>query len=178
MTAKRNIQLLLLLGVAACGRVSPIQARRLVERYNQVVSEAYRRNDLQLIDAVVAPNSVAGRNLTGLIGVRADLGITMEAHLDALEVRGVAQTGSDSLEVRTRERWTYRDLRADNGAQVGEPSQDRYELLYLLRHVKGRWMVMETQFTAPPQIGRKAAPWQMDARDAHAMSSPNSGGNP
>ena len=44
------------------------QARSLVLRYNEIVSEAYRRADIKLIDSVVGPNE--SKKLTGLIGVR------------------------------------------------------------------------------------------------------------
>jgi len=155
----------------ACGRVSEREARTLVERYNQVVSEAYRRCDLQLIDAVVAPDCVAGKNLTGLIGVRMDMGLILDAHLDELQILGV-QRKKEVLEVRTRERWSYMDRRLGTGEQVGEASVDHYELLYLFKQLKGGWMVTETKFSSPPQVGRKATPWQMDAKEAHAMIAP------
>ena len=157
--------------LSACARIGANEARGLVEHYNQAVCEAYRRGDVRLIDPVVAPDSVAGRRLTGLIGVRLDLGITLDAHLQELQVVAV-ESGRDGLQIRTRERWRYRDLRMGSGEQVGEASEDRYELLYLFRKIDGAWLVTETKFTAPPQVGRRATPWRMDARDAHAMIGP------
>jgi hypothetical protein len=71
---------------SGCNRVSQSQARQFVERYNQVVSEAYRRGDVRLVDPVVGPNE--GRKLTGLIGVRLDLGITLDSRLLALDLTG------------------------------------------------------------------------------------------
>jgi len=177
MTPRRLLPPVLLLLAAACGRMSDSEARALVTRYNQVVSEAYRRCDLQLIDTVVAPDCVAGKNLTGLIGVRMDMGLVLDAHLDELQVTGV-QHWKEQLEIRTRERWSYRDRRLGTGEPVGEASVDRYELLYLFKQVKGAWMVTETRFTAPPEVGRKTTPWQMDAKEAHAMIAPATGGKP
>jgi len=177
MTPRHLLPPILLLLATACGRVSEGEARALVSRYNQVVSDAYRRCDLQLIDAVVAPDCVAGKNLTGLIGVRMDLGLVLDAHLEELQVTDI-QRQKDQLEIRTRERWSYADRRLGTGELVGEPSVDRYELLYLFRQVKGAWMVTETRFTAPPEVGRKTTPWQMDAREAHAMIAPATGGKP
>ncbi len=167
----------LLLMCLACGRVSEREARTLVERYNEVVCEAYRRCDLQLIDSVVAPDGLVGKNLTGLIGVRMDMGLILDARLEELSVTGV-QRQKESLEIRTRERWSYLDRRLGTGQPVGEPSVDHYEMLYLFKQVKGVWMVTETQFTAPPQVGRKVTPWQMDAKEAHAMIAPATGGKP
>ncbi|MDP1832604.1 MAG: hypothetical protein Q8K67_11140 [Geothrix sp.] len=167
---------LLLLGLA-CGRVPEREARALVERYNQVVSEAYRRCDLALIDSVVAADCVAGRNLTGLIGVRMDMGIVLDSRLEDLQITGV-QRRKNELEVRTRERWSYLDRRLGTGEQVGEASVDHYEMLYLFKQVKGAWMVTETRFSAPPQVGRQSTPWQMDAKEAHAMIAPARGTKP
>ncbi len=166
----------LFLGLA-CGRVSPDDARALVEHYNQVVGEAYRRCDVHLIDQVVTADGLAGKNLTGLIGVRMDMGLILDAHLDELQVVSV-QRSKNELEIHTRERWTYLDRRVGSGEQVGEASEDRYEILYLFQRVKGAWLVRETRFAAPPQVGRKATPWQMDAQDAHAMIAPTQGGKP
>lgn len=158
----------LLLLSPACGRVSQQEARTLIQTYNDVVSEAYRQNDIQLIDKVVAPNCIAGKNLTGLIGVRLDMGITLDAHLDDLQIVGVTRD-KEELQIRTRERWSYQDLRVGTGERVGEPSVDHYELLYLLKKTGGAWLVTETKFTREPQVGRTVTPWQMDAKDAHAM---------
>lgn len=171
------ISLTLLLLALGCSRVSPGQARNLVARYNEVVSEAYRKNDIRLIDAVVGPNAPDGARLTGLIGVRLDMGLTLDAHLESLEVTKVEQAG-DNLQVRTREQWRYRDVQTATGRQVGEASVDHYEMHYRFKRQKGAWLVEETQFTAPPQVGRKEVPWTMDAKDAHAMVGPAKGAKP
>ena len=165
------LTLLTLLLTLGCGRASTREARALVAHYNEEVSEAYRKGDIRLIDAVVGPDAPDGKRLTGLIGVRMDMGLTLDAHLESLEVTGVEQV-KDDLRVRTKERWRYRDLKADTGVQVGEASVDHYEMRYHFRKLKGIWMLEETQFIAPPQIGRKEVPWSMDTRDAHGMISP------
>ena len=165
------LTLLTLALTLGCGRTSTREARALVARYNAVVSEAYRKGDIRLIDSVVGLNTPDGQRLTGLIGVRIDMGLTLDAHLEALEVTGVEQV-KDDLRVRTKERWRYRDLKADTGVQVGEASVDHYEMRYHFRKLKGIWLLEETQFIAPPQIGRKEVPWSMEAKDAHGMVAP------
>ncbi|MBI4911528.1 MAG: hypothetical protein HY823_02220 [Acidobacteria bacterium] len=175
MTA-RLLLLLSLLMALACGQVSKEQARRLVARYNEVVCEAYRKNDINLIDPVVGLNTPDGKRLLGLIGVRIDMGLFMDARLEGLEVLSVEES-RDQLKVFTRERWRYRDLVSATGQQVGEASEDRYEMVYFFRKEKGAWMVEETKFAAPPQVGRKAVPWSMDAREAHGIfPGPTAGG--
>ena len=162
--------LLLLAGLAftsGCDRVSQTQAKQLVERYNQVVSEAYRRGDVRLIDPVVGPNE--GKKLTGLIGVRLDLGITLDSQLLALDVIGVEQA-KDSLLVQTKERWSYRDLKIGTGAQVGEASQDSYEMTYYFTNMNKTWLVDEIKFAAPPQVGRTNTPWVADRATLHGTT--------
>lgn len=156
----RLSHLLLLAGIpmlTACQRTSVDEARQLVEHYNQVVSEAYRRGDAKLIDPVVGPHE--GKKLTGLIGVRLDFGLTLDSTLLSLEVKDVRQT-TDELHVFTRESWSYRDLKIGSGEQVGEASRDSYEMLYVFKRINRTWMVDEIRYTAAPQIGRKTPTWQ------------------
>ncbi|HEY3400433.1 MAG TPA: hypothetical protein VGK03_07350 [Geothrix sp.] len=171
MTMRTFLALAFLTLALGCSRVSPSEARMLVARYNQVVSDAYRKGDIRLIDEVVGPDAPDGRRLTGLIGVRIDMGLTLDARLEVLEVTGVEQL-KDELQVRTREQWRYRDVRTSTGQQVGDASVDHYEMLYRFSYHKGTWLVEETKFTAPPQVGRKEVPWNIDAKDAHSMMSP------
>ena len=163
---------LLLLGLAfasaGCQRTSVEQARRLVERYNKVVAEAYRRGDVKLIDPVVGPNE--GRKLTGLIGVRLDAGLTLDSELLALEIVGVEQA-DDTLRVQTKERWKYRDRKIGSGAQVGEESLDAYEMLYVFKRIDKAWLVDEIRFTTTPQVGRKQTPFPMERPSvAHGLT--------
>ena len=151
--------------LTGCARQNFDEAKQLVERYNQVVSEAYRRGDPKLIDPVAGPNE--GKKILGLIGVRSDLGLTMDSHLVALAVTGVEKSG-DEMRVRTKEEWTYRDLKIGSGEQVGQASHDTYEMLYLFKKFDKQWLVDEIQFTAQPQVGRTQGTW-MPTRPASAQ---------
>ncbi len=155
--------------LAGCQQVSVKEATALVERYNAAVSEAYRRGDVKLVDDVVGPNE--GKKLTGLIGVRFDMGLTLDSHLLALEVTGVEQSDVE-LRIRTRERWRYRDLKIGSGEPVGEESLDSYEMAYIFNKIDGAWLVDEIRFTAPPQVGRKTAPWGTTADVLHGVAAP------
>jgi len=148
--------LALMLMLSSCGRPPHDQARQLVERYNTVVAEAYRRGDVRLIDPVVGPNE--GKKLTGLIGVRLDMGLTLDSQLLALEVTGVEQVKNE-LCVWTKERWLYRDRKIGTGEQVGEESTDSYEMIYTFTNIGKAWMVDEIKFASPPQVGRTITPW-------------------
>jgi hypothetical protein len=153
------------LGSTGCQRPAFEQARQLVERYNQVVAEAYRRGDVKLIDAVVGPNE--GRKIVGLIGVRRDAGLSLDSQLLSLEVTGVAQADG-VLRVQTQERWQYRDRKLGTGEPVGEESLDAYQMLYVFKLIDKVWLVDEIRFTAEPQVGRKQLPFATERRPTAA----------
>lgn len=149
--------ILCLLSSVSCSSEGRDHAQRLVVRYNDIVSEAYRRADVKLLDpAVVGPSE--GRKLTGLIGVRLDFGLTLDSELLDLDVTGV-ERAKDELRVRTNERWKYCDRRIGTGEQVGEASLDSYEMLYVFKRLNGSWVVDEIQFTSSPRIGRTQPAW-------------------
>ena len=141
----------LLAAVSACSRVGDKEAYRLVNRYNAVVCEAYRRGDVELIDSVVGPNE--GEKLAGLIGVRLDAGITLDAELLSLEVKDVKQAGPE-LSIQTSEQWRYRNRKIGTGDQVGQESLDSYAVLYLFKRIDEQWLVDEIRFIDPPLVGR------------------------
>jgi hypothetical protein len=147
-----------------CDRVTTQEARRLVTRYNQVVAEAYRRGDVRLIDPVVGP--AEGKKITGLIGVRQDLGLTLDSEMLSLEVTGVERNGS-RLSVRTQERWRYCDRRIGSGQQVGEESTDLYQMEYSFTKTNNTWLVDQLRFTSPPKIGRKTPTWSSPETQGH-----------
>jgi hypothetical protein len=164
----------MVLGLFACGGGRRAEARRAVESYDRALVEAYRRADVAPVDSLVGPSE--GRKIAGLIGVRRDQGLALDAELLSLELTGV-ETTPDALRVRTRERWRYRDRALATGEALGEESEDSYELLYVLRREKAAWLVEEVRFTAPPVVSRKTRAWGLSATAAHgAPVSPDAAG--
>lgn len=169
---KRLLLAAALFTATSCHQPSREEARLLVEHYNQVVCEAYRRSDAKLIAPDVGPTE--GKKLAGLIGVRLDFGLTLDAKLLSLEVRDVTRENAE-LHVSTRESWSYRDLKIGTGAQVGESSRDSYEMLYIFKRINRMWKVDEIRFNAPPQIGRTNPIWGGKSRSpqsSHEGKSP------
>jgi hypothetical protein len=155
---------LLAFALAACTRGE--DPRALVERYNRVVTEAYRRADPDLVESVAAPEEA--RRLLALIGVKHDLGVTLDATLLALEVKQSNRQGDD-LHVVAHERWRYRDRQIGTGEPVGAESTDEYDLDYHFRRSGESWKVERVQFTQPPQVGQPlhGAMPQRGAADPH-----------
>jgi hypothetical protein len=145
------LALLAVLAFSGCGPSDSERARELVSRYNQMVSEAYRRGDVRLAEPIVGPEEY--KKLTGLIGVRLDVGVTLDSHLDFLEVTAVEVAG-DSMRVKTKENWTYRDRKIGSGEEVGEASKDSYEMLYIFKKINKAWLVDEISFASAPKVGR------------------------
>ncbi len=165
---KRLSILLLALALCSCSkRVKMDEAEGLVKEYNRIVSEAYRRGDIKLVDPVVGPDE--GKKLTGLIGVRLDMGITMDSKLLELEMLSVEQA-DNSMQVRTKEKWHYRDLKIGTGEQVGEESYDSYKMIYFFTKNDDRWLVDKIKFAVPPEVGRKTQTWAADPMTMHGIT--------
>lgn len=154
--AATAMALCLLAGLCGCQNASDDEARNLIERYNAAVSEAYRRADFKLLDGVVGENE--GRKITGLIGVRSDMGLTLDSRLLALDIVKVDRMGGEML-IQTREQWRYRDMKIGSARQIGPVSLDSYEMLYRLTRTNRVWLVDEIKFVSEPKVGRKTSLW-------------------
>ena len=142
--------------IVGCGGLSNDEAGRLVLNYNEQVVKAFREADATLVDEV-AGNGEA-RKITGLIGVRLDREVILDAELLEMEIEGVRRE-PETVFVRTRESWRYQERRLGSGEPTGPPSDDRYEMLYELRRMDGRWVVDAIRFASPPQVGRPLPGW-------------------
>lgn len=141
---------------SGCGRggsLSAERAERLVRAYNQRLIEAYRSSDPELLEGVAGPSEC--RKILGLIGVKSDQGISLDATLLSLAVRGVERRAAGTVVVTTEEAWRYADRRIGSGETVGEPSADHYRMAYHLERLKaGTWVVGQVRFASPPLVGR------------------------
>ncbi len=164
----RWIPPLLALAAAGChaGSVDDAAAVTLVRTYDARLIDAYRTSDVQVMEPWVGDDEL--RKLTGLIGVKRDMGETLDAQLLDLHVDRVARDG-DGVRVFTHERWRYVPRRIGDGAPAGPESTDLYALSYRLGAVGGKERVLEVEFTEPPTIGTPVAPGRIDARDAHGL---------
>jgi hypothetical protein len=142
------------------------EGERAVRTYLDKMIEAYRLSDQEIVDPYVG--EAHALRLLGLIGVKRDAGITLDAQVTELVFEGAERKGDD-LFVTTRERWHYRDRKIGTGAQVGEESTDAYHLRYRFRREGGKLKLMETEFLDPPQVGRAAPRLELDTRQAHGL---------
>lgn len=133
--------------------LSDARALDLVREYNRRVIAAYRQADPIRVEGVTGP--AEAKKLTGLIGAKADAGLTLDAELLDLQVTATHrdQTG---VQVDTAERWRYVDRRIGDGGVEGVPSQDRYTVRYFLARIGERWVVDHIAFLDPPVVGRAA----------------------
>jgi hypothetical protein len=156
-----------LLAAAACQRVSDADAEKLVRTYLTRLVEAYRASDADLAAPVVSEREAT--KLTGLIGVKRDANLTLDAELLEIVFDRVERKAHE-VRVETRERWRYRDRQIGTGKQVGEESFDSYRMRYHLVREKERWVVDTLEFVEPPHIGRKSAPVAVDPRVLHGLA--------
>jgi len=168
--------LLLAFLVAGCNKLEVIEktfgekeAIALVETYNQTTIEAFRTGDARLVEPVAGPDEAT--KLTGLIGVKLDMGTTLDSRLETFTVSSVEAVDAGFV-VNTQERWSYADRKIGSGEQVGEGSVDTYAMAYTLKQFDGIWKVDHIEFLAPPNVGREVAPLQAPLSVMHGQVKP------
>jgi hypothetical protein len=154
------------LTAAGCGKkLSSDEAVKVVERYNAALVKAYRSSDARMMEGLTGEEE--GRKLTGLIGVKLDMDLYLDAELTESKVIGVS-ADADGAQVLTEERWHYADRRIGSGAQVAQDSRDHYFMRYSVRRgEKGQWVVAKVEFAREPTIGRTDAPNRADVATMH-----------
>ncbi|MBI5607619.1 MAG: hypothetical protein HY902_01915 [Deltaproteobacteria bacterium] len=145
--------------------LSDQRAEDLVREYNRRVIAAYRQADPIRVEGVTGP--AEAKKLAGLIGAKADAGLTLDAELLDLQVTATHRD-EPGVQVDTAERWRYVDRRIGDGSVQGAPSQDRYTMRYFLVRSGERWVVDHIAFVDPPVVGRAAEP----APPAHKETKP------
>lgn len=157
--------------LAGCRALPDDRAEALVRRYNRKLIEAYRLGDERIVEGLVGDEEA--RKILGLIGVKTDMGITLDAALTELRVTGTERPARDAVDVLTEERWHYRDRRIGSGETVGQESDDHYFMRYALRKRGKSWVVLGVSFERPPQVGRTSVPNQAPPKVFHGMSEPS-----
>jgi hypothetical protein len=153
--------------VVACGGTGgQEEARAAVRRYLARMAEAYRTADVTPVDPLVG--DAVGRRLLGLIGVKRDMGVALDARLLELEFTSV-RVEAELLVAETRERWYYADRKLGTGEQVGPDSIDAYAMRYRFSRQQGRLVLEDLEFIAEPVVGRRAGPVELDARVLHGL---------
>ncbi|HEU4382847.1 MAG TPA: hypothetical protein VFR85_05010 [Anaeromyxobacteraceae bacterium] len=154
----------LLLG--GCGRGTREEAEQAVRTYLDRLVLAYRTSDASLVDPLVGEPQAL--KLVGLIGVKRDAGVVLDARLLDIQFLRAERQG-DRWIVETRERWYYRDRRIGTGEQVGEDSTDSYAMRYVFSRNGGRYLLEDLSFVGEPVVGRKVAPLPTEARVLHGL---------
>jgi hypothetical protein len=166
MTRAKLLLALAALALASCRGRSKEEAEQAVRNYLDRLVEAYRTGDESLVDPLVS--EAHGLKLVGLIGVKADAGVVLDAKLLELKFLEVVPEG-DGWQVHTQERWYYRDRKKGTGAQVGADSTDSYGIRYHFTRKDGKLVLDHTEFVGEPQVGRKSAPVPTEPRVFHGM---------
>lgn len=160
-----------LVGLAAgCRELPDRRAEALVRKYNEKLIEAFRLGDERIIERLVGDQEA--KKILGLIGVKTDLGITLDAALTEFRVTAVERPGPGAVDVLTEERWLYRDRRIGSGATVGQESHDHYFMRYALKKEGRTWVVFKISFERPPEVGRTLAPTGASPKVFHGMTAP------
>ncbi len=150
-----------------CADLTDHDAERKVMVYNERLIEAYQLGDAEIMEGIVGDEEA--RKLTGLIGAKLDMGITLDSKLE--EFRTLRVEREDIfVNVLTEERWSYRDRRIGTGETVGRPSEDHYLMRYALNKIDDKWLVVAVKFEEPPVVGRAEAPVAGSAAMYHGLA--------
>lgn len=173
MRARRPSAALLLatLALGGCRGLPDEQAEALVRRYDAKLIEAYRLGDERIVEGLVGDEEA--KKILGLIGVKSDMGITLDATLTELRFAGVERPRGGDVHVLTEERWHYRDRRIGSGETVGQESDDHYFMRYVLRKQKESWVVASVSFEREPEVGRTVVPNRAAAEVFHGSTKPS-----
>lgn len=161
--------------LASCRGGGKEEAEQAVRTYLARLVDAYRTSDASLMDPLV--NEAQGLKLTGLIGVKRDAGVVLDAKVLDLQFTRAARDGKGWL-VETRERWYYKDRKIGTGEQVGEDSTDTYAMRYRFSRKDGKLILEGLEFTGEPAVGRKEAPMPVDPRILHGIPAEGAGEAP
>ncbi|HEX9049225.1 MAG TPA: hypothetical protein VF841_01710 [Anaeromyxobacter sp.] len=170
MTIVRGWRLTAVLLLAAgCDRLSDEKAVGVVRGYDRALVEAYRTGDARPLEGWAGP--AEKKKVAGLIGVKLDMGITLDAHMLDFKPLAIERRGG-AVTVTAAERWYYLDRRIGTAQQVGQDSRDEYTIRYSLEKHDGRWLVMGIDYAAPPRVGRQET-MGADVRIVHGFDSLN-----
>lgn len=161
--------------LASCRGGEKAEAEQAVRNYLARLADAYRTSDASLVDPLVS--EAQSLKLVGLIGVKRDAGVVLDARLLDLRFTRVASRGG-TWTVETHERWYYRDRKIGSGEQVGPDSTDTYAMRYRFSRKDGRWILEDLEFVGQPVVGRTAAPVPVDPRVLHGLPLPGEEAGP
>jgi hypothetical protein len=172
---KRAAALVLAALLASCRGGTREEAEQAVRTYLTRLVDAYRTSDASLVDPLV--NDQQGLKLVGLIGVKRDAGVVLDAKLLEIQFDRAAREG-DQWVVETRERWYYRDRKIGTGEQMGEDSTDSYAMRYRFGRKGDRLILEDLEFIGEPRVGRKEAPMPVDPKILHGLAGGDPGSRP
>jgi hypothetical protein len=136
---------------AACQRPSEspqaYAVRVAVQRYNQLLPDAFRASRADLLGEVASPSEVA--RVSSVIAGLTSQGKYMEARqleLIVIELRVDGEGKAAASTVRTRERWSYRHrfLGAPQ-SQSEEPLEASYRMTYAMIRKDDHWVVEKAE---------------------------------
>jgi hypothetical protein len=147
-----------------CNQETEKEGKAAVLRYVDQLARAYRASDAEIVDPLL--DDAQGIKVTGLIGVKQDMGLVLDATLLEIKFDRIVRDGP-ALIVETREKWRYLDRRIGSGAQVGKESFDAYAMRYRFEKKKDKLLLVDLTFIEPPQVGRADPAYRLDVQTAH-----------
>jgi hypothetical protein len=149
---------------SGCHAADEREGQAAVQRYLDLLAKAYRASDAELVDPLLGDEQ--GLKVTGLIGVKRDMGLVLDATLLQIEFDKVTRDGA-ALVVETRERWKYLDRRIGTGQPAGPESTDAYRMRYRFERKEGKLLLADLSFIEAPEVGQAGPAYRLPVEAAH-----------
>ncbi|MCM0080603.1 hypothetical protein L4X63_03265 [Geomonas sp. Red32] len=130
----------------------PALIRKVVERYNQLLSDGYRNLNMNPVQeaASVQLAEKAYSHMAALGEGKA----RMDSRLKKIDYRSIDFTAPTRCLVKTDETWDFAYLDIKTGVKTGEVKDFVYHVAYTLEVKDGRWLVTEAAATFDQPRGR------------------------
>lgn len=167
----------LLLAAAAllqpgCRRSSNEDLKATITRYNQLLTEGYRKLDMTPLQAVASPElATKAYHHMSAIG---EGKLRMESTVQEIEFRKVDKTSADRARVETKETWDFKHVEISTGKTFSEEKGFVYEMTYELAREAGGWRVRDAS-TLSGTSTETVVPWPKIDREKGVV---REGGSP
>lgn len=116
-------------------------ARKIVERYNQLLADGYRNLDMTPLQEV-ATEDLAKKAYYHMAALREGLS-RMNSTLKKIEFVKIESPAADKWNVQTREVWDFFYSDINSGERHKEVRDYVYYVNYTLENREGRWMITD-----------------------------------
>jgi hypothetical protein len=158
--------LVLCLALSGCNGGSPEEGavKGTIMRYNQLVSEGYRKADMNRMQEVTTREQA--EKLYYHMAALGEVHLRMDSTLKDITFLSIVLSAPDQASAETREIWDFTQQEIKTGKVFAQEKDFVYRMGYLLKKSNGRWMVSNAN-TIEGKSTNTVVPWpKLDRKGA------------